>query len=75
MLQVLAVALFSLIAFGGLALIVGTLGGNRDKIMAALANNGDVADAGYVWVVRIRRSSRPAPALARSRPQMLRVAA
>ena len=75
MVQLLAAALFSLIALGGLAFLVGTLTANRSAIIGALANRGEAPDAGFVWVARIKRVSRPTPALARMRPQAMRVAA
>jgi hypothetical protein len=75
MLQFLVAALFSLIMFGGLSLVVGTLLTNRDRIVDALANRGEAVDPGFVWVARVKRVSRPAPALSRSRPQLVRAAA
>ena len=75
MLQLLAAALFSLIACAGLGLVVGTLTSNRDRILGALLNRGEALDPGFVWVARVKRVSRPAPALSRSRQQPMRAAA
>jgi hypothetical protein len=75
MLQVLAAALFTLLALGGVAFIVGTLLVNSPAILAALANRGEAVDPSFVWVARVKRSSRPAPALSRTRPQLVRAAA
>ena len=75
MLQVLAAALFSMVAMCGLGLVAGTLFANRDRILGALADRGDVSDPGFAWVARVRRVSRPSPALSRTRSQLVRVAA
>ena len=75
MLQLFAASIFALIAIGSFGLILGMLAGNRDAIVAALANRGAEPDPGFIWVARVRRVSRPSPSLARNRPQALREAA
>jgi hypothetical protein len=48
--------------------LAATLHENRSAILGALAAPHEGVDPGYIWVARVRRVSRPAPALSRFRP-------